>query len=1215
MISAMPSLPPDIQSVIIRNPLKVTAQTLVRTAIALMSGHHPASISLGQNDDATVEVQPSSYVLAMDGDHLLGLLTERDVVRLCAQGQSLDVPICEVMTQPVFTLKESACQDVLSAIAFLQMRNIRHVPVLDHQDRLVGLLTQEDLQKSDLICPALAATAAAGIFYLTADASCTYVSERWCQIVGISPNQATGHGWIESLHPDDRSAVLTEWAVAVQTNRQFKLEFRFQNSAGQSVWVYGSAIAQSARDEIVGYVGTIADISDRKQIEQALQTQIEFDRLIADIASRFIQLSTSNISLGINQALQEIGEFTAVDTTYIFQYSSCKTMRSMTYEWVMPGLEPNIHRLQDLPVDLFPWATCLLNQGQAVYIPSVSSLLPEAADDQKSFEQFGVVSMLAIPLIDQGEVIGCVGFASLHQERCWSSDNIRLLKIFADILTNLLQRQQAEAELQDSERRYASLAEAAPVGIFRFGADVSRLYTNERWSQMTGLSAEASQTMRWVSAVHPDDRDRIIRDWLQTVKTQTRFQSEFRLQRPDGTVTWVLGQAIPECSVTGEASSYIGTLTDITDRKEAEAKRLQTEYIRNERNLFETLFEVILGGYWDWDIQNQHEYLSPGFKRMFGYEDDELPNNPGTWKSLILSDDLAKVLDGFDHHFQSHGKVPFCCEAQYRHKNGSAVWVICTGQVIEWDAAGNPLRMIGCHIDISDQKQNEKALANYAREVEDLYNNAPCGYHSLDGAGKVININDTALKWLGYSRNEAIGKSFTEFISPDKISMFEAYFLEFKRSGRVKDLDFDILCKDGSFLPVFLNSIAVEDSQGRFLYSRATLFDARDRKRAEKISRVNQERLELALEGSGDGVWDWDIEADEVYLSPRWLEMLGYKEGELPPKIDAWLLLVHPEDKPHVAATFQGCIQGGSVPYAFEYRMQHRSGDWRWIANFGKIVARDPTGQPQRLVGIHRDITAQKLAEHRIQETSNQLAATNLELESFSYSVSHDLRAPLRHVSGFVSALRQQLEQHQVLGDAKVTHYLNVIEKSSQKMGRLIDGLLTLSRMGRRPLVQQQVSLRDLVEEAIMLTQPANLPISSSLQKNTRSNTKSSVDFAVSDLPVISGDRTLLQQAFQNLIENAVKFSQKAAVPRVEIGSSPDGTIWVRDNGAGFQMEYADKLFGAFQRLHDQSEFEGTGIGLAVVQRIVQRHGGTIWAEAKPGQGATFFLRFRDESH
>lgn len=239
------------------------------------------------------------------------------------------------------------------------------------------------------------------------------------------------------------------------------------------------------------------------------------------------------------------------------------------------------------------------------------------------------------------------------------------------------------------------------------------------------------------------------------------------------------------------------------------------------------------------------------------------------------------------------------------------------------------------------------------------------------------------------------------------------------------------------------------------------------------------------------------------------------------------------------------------------------------------------------------------LARQELMQRTEQLEAINRELESFSYSVSHDLRAPLRHISGFVAVLGDRLAANGWLDDPKVTHYLDTIRNSSRKMGLLIDGLLNLSRVTRRSLVQRPVPLRPLVDRAIALATSDEQP-------------GSPVEFVIGDLPTVSGDATLLQQVFANLIDNAVKFSRPTPQPRVEIGCLPDHTLFVRDNGVGFPPEFTDQIFGAFQRLHPEQEFEGMGIGLALVQRIVLRHGGKIWAESQPGQGSTLYFTLRE---
>ena len=258
------------------------------------------------------------------------------------------------------------------------------------------------------------------------------------------------------------------------------------------------------------------------------------------------------------------------------------------------------------------------------------------------------------------------------------------------------------------------------------------------------------------------------------------------------------------------------------------------------------------------------------------------------------------------------------------------------------------------------------------------------------------------------------------------------------------------------------------------------------------------------------------------------------------------------------------------------------------------------------------DVTPQKMAERQALELNRQLegkieqiSEINRELEAFSYSVSHDLRAPLRHIAGFAEKLRGHLPPQQ-LSDEKTGHYLDVISSSAARMALLIDDLLLYSRLGRHAMRVHGVDMEKLVREVrdiLVGTRPEH-----------------AVDWRVSPLPTVLGDETMLRQVWQNLLANAIKYSSQRDVSIIEIRHRRDGAMHefsVRDNGVGFDMEYAGKLFGVFQRLHKASEFPGSGIGLANVRRIVNRHGGRVWAEAQPGEGATFHftLPVRQEQH
>jgi PAS domain S-box-containing protein len=271
-----------------------------------------------------------------------------------------------------------------------------------------------------------------------------------------------------------------------------------------------------------------------------------------------------------------------------------------------------------------------------------------------------------------------------------------------------------------------------------------------------------------------------------------------------------------------------------------------------------------------------------------------------------------------------------------------------------------------------------------------------------------------------------------------------------------------------------------------------------------------------------------------------------------------------------------------------------------------KMPILDEHGRPEFLLGISEDITERKLAEQAIRELNAalvakaaQLEATNEELESFSYSVSHDLRAPLRAIDGFALML---VEDYRERLDAEGLRYLSVIRQNSRRMGELIDDLLTFSRLGRQPVAHGEVNVDSLVREVVEEVLHTESP-------SERGEAATRPHIEVEPLPPARGDRGLLRQVWANLIANAVKYSSKAARPFIQVSGRQVGAenhYSVRDNGVGFDMEYAGQLFRVFQRLHRADEFSGTGVGLAIVHRVVARHGGRVWAEGKVDHGAVF---------
>jgi PAS domain S-box-containing protein len=328
-------------------------------------------------------------------------------------------------------------------------------------------------------------------------------------------------------------------------------------------------------------------------------------------------------------------------------------------------------------------------------------------------------------------------------------------------------------------------------------------------------------------------------------------------------------------------------------------------------------------------------------------------------------------------------------------------------------------------------------------------------------------------------------------------------------------------------------------------------------------------------------------------LNPAWTETLGWTDEELRarPSID----FVHPDDRAETISRAARLAEGPAV-VTLENRYAHRDGSYRWLQwRSIRVADRDA------IYATARDVTDQKAAESRILTLNDQLEQRvvelrNLthELEAFTYSVSHDLRAPLRHVTGFASLLEKSAG---AALDDQGRRYLQTISEAATRMGRLIDDLLAFSRMSRAEMLRGPVDLAALVEDARRETLPA-------LEGRH-------VTWKIHPLPVVRGDAAMLRLALTNLLSNAIKYTAPQPSAQIEIGcreTPHELTVFVRDNGVGFDMAHADKLFGVFQRLHDADEFGGTGIGLANVRRIIHRHGGRTWAEGRVNEGATFFF-------
>jgi PAS domain S-box-containing protein len=487
--------------------------------------------------------------------------------------------------------------------------------------------------------------------------------------------------------------------------------------------------------------------------------------------------------------------------------------------------------------------------------------------------------------------------------------------------------------------------------------------------------------------------------------------------------------------------------------------------------------------------------------------------------------------------------------------------------------------------DAAARRRAEEVTSIALAEARELYNTAPCGYHSLDAGGIVQSINDTELRWLGYERSEVVGRvSFVLLLTPESREHLRPALETLDLRASIPSIELVMVRKDGSRFPVLVSTSLIRDESGLPRSWRMTVFDLTELRRAEaERDRAFAMSPDILVVANSSGRF---TDANQAVT-----HVLGWTPDQFMAR--PFLEFVHPEDRERTAAEYALQLSEGKVVVQFENRYLHRDGSWR-------VLSWRSTPAPGGIVfATARDVTESKRREQEIRQLntrlvhqSRQLAESNAELEAFSYSVSHDLRAPLRSIAGFAQVLVEDCGPQ--LG-TEGRDALDRVVNATKRMGQLIDDLLSLSRVSRGELHREDVDLGAMARE-----------IASSLAGEFPERT---VEFIAGEDLHASADPRLMRVVLENLLRNAWKFTSKlAGKARVEIGRTREGEFFVKDNGAGFDMAYANKLFGAFQRLHTMQDFQGTGIGLATAKRIIHRHGGEVRARGAVGEGATFFF-------
>ncbi len=1091
---------PSLKSSIAHQSLVVSTEIGVMDAIALLSGmtspEPTAPITSCENNDSPHPTHPPSCLLVQEEGQIIGILTSQDVIRLVVQQIPLEnLLIGQVMSHPVITLHESALSDAASIIQIFEQHQIQHLPLLDEQGSLAGLLTYQNLCKALLAHSALPfetclegnkpypieliPPSPLGIFRTDATGACTSVTQRWCEITGLTPQAAMGEGWCHVLHPEDRDRIATEWYQSIQERRSFQAEGRFQTPEGKVTWFYGQAIEETDHmGQIIGYIGTVTDISDRKQAEELLR---------------------------------------------------------------------------------------------------------------------------------------------------------------------------------QSEERYRSIYDQAAVGFVNATFQGDFVDFNAQFCQMLGYSRQELLQKNVLDITHPDDQPRF------TPATNSLFSGDLpyivqekRYVRKDGSNLWARTTVFIVRDQAGQVKKSMAVVQDISDRKAAEIALnnvIAGTAATMGRDFFPALVSHIAQAL-NVDYALISERVDDEVHVLAFWDNGELKSDfsfpvAGTPCEKVIQDDFLYRSDCVQECFPKHFDLKTMEAESYlgialKNAEGASIGNLCVldrKAMLNPDQAHTLLTVFADRASAELERQKatlrlEELNTNLEKEVGDrtgALREREARYRALmegacdaiivtDDQGKILEVNQKAEQLLGYARQKLTQMHHLQLHPQSEQKAVHSAFVACAQGKQDSMKNVPLVRADGQIILVDISGTTIEI--GGDVIVQGIFRDVTERERIkatledQKIALQEREKfLATVLDAFPFPIFWKDIKSVYQGGNYHYLQDIGLESGEdLFGKSDYDL----PWPRP-VAEVYQKhdqeVIDSGLASHKVIHTKLKAEQEPRWFETY-KIPLQNFNGETIGVMGMYQDISDRKQAELELQQTNQELARATRLKDEFLANMSHELRTPLNTIQGMTEGL-----QEQIFGEINERQFetLKTIERSSSHLLELINDILDVAKIeaGQVKLTLSPTVLSSLCESSLaFIKQQAQ---------------KKSIQVATQippDLPIVMLDARRIRQALINLLSNAVKFtplkgcitlevSYESIVERSSTASlAAELTFTVRDNGIGIAPEEMGQLFKPFVQVDSalNRQYQGTGLGLALVKRIAQLHGGDVMLESELGQGSCFTIKLPCEA-
>lgn len=777
----------------------------------------------------------------------------------------------------------------------------------------------------------------------------------------------------------------------------------------------------------------------------------------------------------------------------------------------------------------------------------------------------GIKSAFGVPIFHQDRVIAVILLGSSSDIPTLAEANI-LLENFQNSLGSDILRKRLEEEMR-------IMYDTSPDIICIMGFDGVFKRVNHAAVKILGYSEEELTSKPYLEFVHPDDQNNSLEEEKHILKGKGQAYFENRYIKSNGEIVWLAWSSTLDAD--NEVIYAVGK--DIT-----EVKHIQ--HLLNEAT------DLAKIGAWEMKIPERTLYWSPNTCAMHDKEEGYSPDLEEAINFYKEGEHREKIRNAVEEAIRN--KESYDMEAVIITAGGSEKWVRTIGKP-EF-ANGEFVKLTGSIQDINKRKTAELNATEALREKETILESIGDAFFSVDRDWIVTYWNAASEELLNVSKDEVLGKELWEIFPEAKNDIYYLKYKEAFATGKSTHFQafFDVL-------EIWLDISAYPDQDVLSVYYK----DITEQKEIEDQLKLSNERFDLVTKATNDAIWDWDFTSNTMFWGRAFETLTGVDINELEPSYQAWTSFIHPDDIDNYKDNLSQILKDKSLnTLQNEYRVQCEKGITRHVVD-RSIIMRDEEGKPIRAVGAITDLTDQKkyqeeleLINVKLDKRAKELAISNAELEQFAYVASHDLQEPLRMVTSFLTQLEKKYKDQL---DDKALTYIKFAVDGGKRMRNIILDLLDFSRVGKYDGEPEKVDLFKVVEESLKLHQ------------RVINDTNATIHVS-DDFPVIEGYYTPILQIFQNLIGNALKYRKEKFSPEISISvkekNDEEYEFAISDNGIGIDPKYHDKIFVIFQRLHARDKYGGTGMGLAIVKKILDVLGGDIRLESEVDNGSTFYI-------